>query len=90
MAVMIYRIFLWEFSVFVCHKDDDGVSLRISPYGIQPDSIVTFCSRKCFSFIIIDIFSVFFARSYPENSEEKKRIDSVAATNPKAADYPAK
>ncbi len=48
MAVMIYRIFLWEFSVFVCHKDDAGVSLRISPYGIQPDSIATFYSQECF------------------------------------------
>lgn len=61
--------------------DHAAVSLKIPPYEIQSDNIATFYSQECFSFILNVIYSVFYARSYLENRDRKKRIDLITADN---------
>lgn len=61
--------------------DKAAVSIKIPPNEIQSDNIATFYSQECFSFILNVIYSVLYTRNYLENSERKKRIDSLTSEN---------
>lgn len=60
--------------------ENAAVSIKIPSNEIQSDNIATFYSQECFSFILNVIYSVLYTRNYLENSERKKRIDSITST----------